>query len=108
MVPPQSVNITLNQRVLLNCTAEAAFINWFVNGKPVSDFNKAVFNDSLKTRTSGSQPVLRTKPLSVLGTPESNDSRIICVGTLHSEPPSQDRSDPALILVQGGCTKLNR
>ena len=98
VVPPQSVNITLNQRVLLNCTAVATFINWFVNGTSVSDLNMAVFNDSAKTRTLGSQ--LRTRPLSVLGTPESNESRITCVGTIHS-PPSQDTSDPALILVQG-------
>ena len=97
VVPPQSVNITLNQRVLLNCTAEAVFINWYVNGNPVSDLNMAVFNDSAKARKSGSQ---RTRPLSVLGTPESNKSKITCVGTIHS-PPSQDTSDPALILVQG-------
>ena len=99
MVPPQSVNITLNQKVLLNCTAVATFINWLVNEKPVSDHDRTVFSDSAKTRTLGSQ--LRTRSLSVLGTPESNDSRIICVGTIHS-PFSQDSSDPALILVQGG------
>ena len=106
MVPPQSVNITLNQRVLLNCTAVASFINWFVNGTtPVSDLNMAVFDESVKTGTSGSD--LRTKLLSVLGTPESNESRITCVGTTHS-PPSQESSDPALILVQGEEHELNR
>ena len=99
MVPPQSVNITLNQRVLFNCTAEATVINWFVNGKPVSDHNMAVFNDSAKTRTIGSQ--LRTRSLNVLGTPESNESRITCVATKFLSP-SQESSDPALILVQGG------
>ena len=105
VVPPQSVNITLNQKVLLNCTAEAIFINWFVNGNPISDLNMAVFNDSAKTHTLGFQ--LRTRSLIVLGTPESNDSRIICVGTTHS-PPSQDTSDPALIVVQGRGMNLNR
>ena len=104
VVPPQSVNITLNQRVLLNCTAVATFINWFVNGKPISDHDMTVFNDSAKTRTLGSQ--LRTRSLSVLGTSESNESRITCVGTTHS-PPSQESSDPALILVQGEEHKLN-
>ena len=101
VVPPRSVNISLNEVAEINCIAIATFTAWEVNGQP---FDNAIrskgFDDSAPTVILNETQNLRMRTLRVVGSPDSNGANITCIA-IQISPLSAATSEPALILVQG-------
>ena len=94
---PTSRNATEGEVVKLNCTANATYIFWEVNGTILTS-NGSGFNF---TKTELLDTGIRTKILSVTASSYTNGASIRCVIFTQS-PSSTDSSQPAaLILVQG-------
>ena len=104
VIPPQSVNISLNEVAEINCIAIATFINWVTNGQPLENaIRDKGFDDSSPTVTLNETKELRMRILRVVGSPDSNGANISCIAFLHitATNVSTAVSEPALILVQG-------
>ena len=102
LAPPQSVNITINEVTIINCTAVATYIHWEVNHVSVLVYsNKGIIQS--ETVTHDAVQNLRTRKLWVTGSPDSDGARIVCVVTLFNSDDSHQTisSEPALVLVQG-------
>ena len=100
---PQSVNVSSGDHAEFNCTAIATFINWEVNGGPIdSDLESRGFETQFTIDLNVSQD-LRMESLRVLGSPENDNTTITCVVVLvlPSLMVVADKSDPAVLLVQG-------
>ena len=93
---PTSRNATEGEVVKLNCTANATYIFWEVNGTILTS-NGSGFNF---TKTELLDTGIRTKILSVTASSYTNGASIRCVGVITHN--IMNRSQPAaLILVQG-------
>ena len=100
---PQSVNVSSGDHAVFNCIAIATFINWEINGGPIdSDLINKGFETQLTIDLNVSQD-LRMASLRVLGSSENDNTSITCVVVLQlaSLVFLGNRSDPALLLVQG-------
>lgn len=105
VIPPQSVNITLNKVAQVNCTAIASVILWAVNGEPAEHVNKEVFDDSGDLKVLNKSENLRMKTLTITGALCSNNATLACIAALHIEDEFEyAESTPATILVQGEVT----
>ena len=104
LTPPRSVNISLNEVAVFNCTAIATFIIWRVNGEPVANIRSKGFDDKALIVTVNETQNLRMRTLRVVGSPDSHNVSITCVALLQISGTnnfSVAQSEPALILVQG-------
>ena len=102
VIPPQSVNISLNEVTVINCTAIAEFINWRVNGQPIDAIlTSKGFDESAPTVDINEAQNLRMRTLRVLGSPDSNGVNITCIAFQGPPMFSAATSETALILVQG-------
>ena len=103
VIPPQSVNISLNDVAEINCKAIATFINWVVNGQPLDNAIRSKgFDDSLPIVTLNETRDLRMRTLRVVGSSDSDGANITCsVLLLTTTIFDVAESEPALILVQG-------
>lgn len=99
MNPPQSVNISLYEVTVFNCTADADVINWMVNETPMDEAWKSKgFNDTAPLVRVSETQNLCWKPLTVVGSNYSNNVNISCVAITES---IHNVSKPALLRVQG-------
>ena len=102
---PQSTNTSLNGFAMFNCTAIATSFTWEINGILIDDgdLRDKGFDDSAPKLTLNLIQNLRTTSLRVLGSPDSNNTNITCVAIIPLTPFTNDadRSEPALMLVQG-------
>ena len=100
---PQSINITLGEVAVMNCTAVATLIHWEINGYSVIDYNDKGFHDSpTEDIFDGIIQNLRTKKLWVTGSSDSDGAQVVCVATLAVNDGFQSVvSKPAIVLVQG-------
>ena len=101
VVPPISVNTTINATANFTCTAIAGQIQWLVNGQPSADANlrNRGFNDqAVPLTTVNATQNLRTRTLSAFGSADNNRSNITCVAFFTS-PFSIIESDPVFLLV---------
>ena len=102
VIPPRSVNISLNEVAEINCKAIATFINWEVNGQPFDDTTRSKgFDDSALIVILNVTQNLRISTLRVVGSPDSNGANITCIAIQLIPMISGAASEPALILVQG-------
>lgn len=104
LVPPNPVNISLNEATVFNCTATASFIFWCVNGKCTSDFIRSIgFDDSALAVTLNATENLRARALRVQGSQVNNESKVACEIYLQTTATKFDYniSGSALMLVQG-------
>ena len=86
---------------MFSCTAIADIILWQVNGSPVDrTIRNKGFNDTEATVTLNETQSLRKATLKVLGSADSNGTRITCI-ILSPTNIVGDMSGPALLLVQG-------
>ena len=106
VIPPKSVNISINELTEISCTAIKTFIDWEVNGKPVDDLNSEVFAPLLTLNQTES---FRMRTLRIVGSFDSNNSNIVCFAFLQisSTTFSAAVSEPTLILVQGMCNIMS-
>ena len=96
-IPPQSVNVTINTVAVFHCTGVANSFTWRANGQQldhgegVTILPEVAVNETLQIRMS---------TLTVTVTSVENATNITCTAFRHY-PLSIDRSNPALLLVQG-------
>ena len=102
LAPPQSLNITINEVAVMNCTAVATYIDWEVNHVSVLVYSDKGIIQS-ETVTHDAAQNLRTRKLWVTGSSDSDGARIVCVVTLFNSDDSHQTisSEPALVRVQG-------
>ena len=99
--PPVSANVSVGQPAVFNCTAVADVIEWLADNEPVSDedFHAKGFHAS--TKPPNSMIGLRRSKLHVEGREENNNVSITCVAFNKSNAFKIDKSNPALLRVQG-------
>ena len=96
-IPPQSVNVTINTVAVFHCSGVANSFTWRANGQQLDHGERvaitpvSLVNETLQIRMS----TLRMTVNSV-----ENATNITCTAFRHT-PISIDRSNPALLLVQG-------
>ena len=101
---PQSMNVSLNEFTMFNCTAIATFISWKIDGVLINgDIRDKGFDDSALLVTFNLTQDLRGTSLKVLGSPNSNNVSITCVAIIPTSFTTFDinTSELALVLVQG-------
>ena len=102
VVPPISVNTTINATANFTCTAIAGEIEWLVNGQPSADADvrNRGFNDQAVPLTLlNATQNLRTRTLLAFGSVDNNGSNITCVAFFLSPPFSTVLSEEAVLLV---------
>ena len=101
---PQSMNVSINEFAVFNCTAIATSFTWEIDGVLIdNDLRGKGFDDSAHKLTLNLTQNLRSTSLRVLGSPDNNNVSIRCVAIipLTSSTNDADTSEPALMLVQG-------
>ena len=103
---PQSMNVSLNEFAMFNCTAIASLITWEIDGVLIDsdgDIRDKGFDNSAPLVTLNLTQDLRSTSLRVLGSPYSNNVSITCVAIISLTLATNDvnTSEPALLLVQG-------
>ena len=88
---PASVNATLGSTATFNCSATTGTIDWRVNGSLLTE---------LSTHDITISKVGSTFSLHVQATEEYNNTLVVCQLVIH-DPLSINRSDPAVLKVQG-------
>ena len=102
MVPPESVNISLNDETVFTCTAVAHHISWKANNTPVDAFRDKGFITSLIPTPINVTEKIYSSQLIVTGSHFSNATEIICaVGLPAMGTITTAISEPKLLLVQG-------
>ena len=93
IIPPQSVNVSLNGVAEFNCTAVTTSFVWRANGIDITDGISpiTVVNESQSIRMS----TLTVQVSSI------NDATNITCTAIRPDPLSADESAPGLLLVQG-------
>ena len=102
--PPVSTNVSAGQTALFTCTAVADVIEWLADNEPVSDYKVHVKGFNAHTEPLNSMIGLRRSNLSVAGREENDNVSITCVAFNNSN--LIDKSDPALLQVQGTQTMI--
>ena len=87
---PTSVNATLGSTATFNCSA-TGILYWTVNGSLLTELNQS----DITTSYDG-----RTHFMNLSATEEYNNTAVACEVIL-SDPSSINRSDPAVLRVQG-------
>ena len=88
---------------MFNCTAIADYINWKVNDSSIdSNLMKRGFEPQSLVNVNASKN-LRMKSLVVSGSPDNNNTRIVCVAVVETSSGEflSNQSEPALLIVQG-------
>ena len=102
---PQSMTVSFNGFAMFNCTAIATSFTWEIDGVLIDDgdLRDKGFDDSAPKVTLNLTQNLRSTSLRVLGSPDSNNVSIACIAIIPLTPFTNDadRSEPALMLVQG-------
>ena len=93
---PQSVNVSLNEIALFNCTGFAEFIRWNVNGNPLD--NRVGFKQI--TVLLNQTQSLRRSTLSVVASLQNNNTKIKCLA-FNLSPLTFTNSEPAVLHIQG-------
>ena len=103
-IPPHSVNISVDEVAVFNCTAIATFIRWEADGQPLNNITRSKgFDDTAPIVALNHTTGLHMRTLSVVGSPDTNGTNITCFALLRisSTMFGAAKSEPALILVQG-------
>ena len=96
IIPPQSVNISINEIAEFNCTAIASTFIWKANGITLK--NTIQTQISSPTAVNSTQGILMS---SLLVTVSSADNATNITCTAFSKLPVLNESEPAILLVQG-------
>ena len=102
VVPPISVNTTINATANFICTAIAGQIEWQVNGQPADDFNvrnRGFNDDGVPLTLLNATQNLRKGTLLAFGSADNNGSNITCIAYFLSPPFSTVLSEEAVLLV---------
>ena len=99
--PPVSANICVGQSAVFSCTAVADVIEWLADNQPVSDHKVHIKGFNAHTEPLNSTTVFRRSKLHVEGREENDNVSITCVAFNNSNLLKIDKSDPALLRVQG-------
>ena len=91
IITPTSVNATLRSTATFNCSVTTGTIDWRVNGSLLTE---------LSTHDIAISKVGTTFSLHVQATEEYNNTLVVCEVILR-DPLSINRSDPAVLRVQG-------
>ena len=94
-IPPQSVNVSLNEVVEFNCTGVANTFVWKVNEIEINNM-EGFF---IRQVTLAAEKSIRTSFMTMTVS-SINATNITCTA-LKTSPLSNDESAPALMLVQG-------
>ena len=102
IVPPEAINITLNEETVFTCTAVGDHINWRANNTPVNEIiGKGIDDLNMRVPVNATEHIYLEK-LRVVGSYFSNASTIVCQSVLLLEGKfTVAASDPVLLLVQG-------
>ena len=92
-IPPQAVNVSVNRVAEFTCTAVANSFAWYTNGQQRDNEKRIVITSVLVNEVH-----ISTFRMIVSST--DNASNITCIA-FRLTPLSSDKSDPALLLVQG-------
>ena len=102
VVPPEAINITLNEETVFTCTAVSSHINWRANNTPVNEIiGKGIDDLNVRIPVNATEHIYQEK-LCVVGSHFSNASTIVCQSILLLGGKfTAAASDPVLLLVQG-------
>ena len=104
--PPVSANVSVGQSAVFTCTAVADVIEWLADNEPVSDHKVHVKGFTAHTEPLNSTTGFRQSKLRVAGQEENDNVSITCVAFNNSNLLKIDKSDPALLRVQGIGTMI--
>lgn len=96
---PKTVTVYNGEVATFVCIANAEFINWEINGDPLSAPNSdGYINESTIPQNISNMMNIRLSTLNIRGLTTNNRSNITCVAFLGS---SRDQSVIAVLNVQG-------
>ena len=94
---PQSMNTSLNEEAVFNCTYVAEVFGWEVNKRQINSGQDGFEFFSVPLNATRS---LYKSTLTVVASPDKNSTNLTCTA-YSSSPLSNKRSEIALLLVQG-------
>lgn len=104
--PPQPANISVNDEVILTCTAVAHHINWIINGVNAIEIHDPAFGypQTIPSDNATVDVPIYTGKLRIRGTPSTNKTLnfVECSAVyLDENRLTIERSKPVLVKVQG-------
>ena len=104
--PPVSANICVGQSAVFSCTAVADVIEWLADNQPVSDHKVHIKGFNAHTEPLNNTTSFRQSKLHVAGREENDNVSIVCLAFNNSNFLKIDKSDSALLRVQGIGTMI--
>ena len=103
ILPPVSINTTLNSTVIFTCEAIADEVTFRVNNKPANDAD--VTSKGFTVTTSGTGGTLRGE-LQAIAYDFNNNTNIRCRASTDN-PPAILLSNTSVLMIQGLCALVH-